>query len=228
MYDSFSPEQIEHFWSKVDKTPGHGPDGECWVWTAGMKTNGEYGGFYLRQVNNTVSCHKFAFLITHKFGLDDIPKEIVIRHTCNNPACVRPEHLKLGTHKHNSEDMVAAGNSLAGVKNYKATLNPTIVQEIRDKWATGDYSKVALATEYGVRASTIWQVVTNRTWRDPNYSPATFPETGNHSCKYTDSQIADIRAMRQEGMSVDEIVNKTGVSTSQVYNIINNRQRTEV
>src|SRR5688572_18610657 len=102
-------EQINRFWSKVRKSGDTNKD--CWEWIAGYKNKEGYGGFYIKQIDNTVLCHKISFCLAHNFELNDIPDCYVIRHTCNNPKCVNPKHLKLGTYQDNSKDMIEAGNS---------------------------------------------------------------------------------------------------------------------
>ena len=161
--------QIERFWSKVDKSPGQGPKGECWEWQGGFKTNGEYGGFYVKQINNTVTCHKLAFLIIHNFNLGDIPNGVVVRHSCNNPPCVRPIHLLLGTCKDNSNDMILAGNSLKADKNPRAILSWEIVNKIRKLWNEEYLTNKQLFDIFNIRRSVIWQIVYNKTWCDQNY-----------------------------------------------------------
>lgn len=212
-------DQIERFWSRVEKSDG------CWLWTAGQKNPEGYGGFYVRQIDNTVCCHKIAFCIEHNFGLHDIPEGIVIRHLCNNHPCVNPAHLALGTYKDNSQDMVAAGNSMAGEKNYKSKVDRAKVQEIRRLWATGEYTKTQLGDLFQLSQSTIWQIVSNRTWKDSSYVPVVFPETNNKACKFTEEQVREIREKYRSGIPVRSLVLQYGVSTSQVYNILHGRQR---
>src|SRR6185436_13549829 len=113
-------------------------------------------GFYLKQIDNTITSHKVAFCINHNFSINKIPESIVVRHKCNNSICCNPKHLLLGTYKDNSEDMVKAGNSSKGVKNTKSKLNEQQVKEIREKWSTGKYKKSWLAKEYNISASVIW------------------------------------------------------------------------
>jgi len=216
---SLEDHEVKRFWSKVDRT------NDCWLWTGGRKNRGGYGGFYVRSKDNTVNCYKIAFCLEHKFDLDEIPEGIVIRHLCNNPVCVRPSHLALGTHKDNSKDMVLAGNSVAGVRNNRAKMSRDKVIEIRRMWSTGDFTKTDLADMFDIAGATVWQIVTNRTWRDPEYVPVTFPETNNKSCKFTDQQVSLLRSEYEAGVPVAKLVLKYGISHSQAYNIISGRQR---
>jgi len=87
----------DRFWTKVDKT------GECWEWR-GKKRKGRglsYGLICRGGVNGYfLYAHRVAWELTY----GTIPAGMVVRHTCDNPACVRPEHLRLGTQLDNIED----------------------------------------------------------------------------------------------------------------------------
>lgn len=224
--DPVEQSQIDRFWSKVDRSPGHGPNGDCWAWTAGIKTKGGYGGFYLKQVDNTISCHKFAFLISHNFGLYDIPDEIVVRHKCNNPNCVNPDHLCLGTYQHNSQDMIdAKRNRKQDGSHICCKLDWNTVNEIRQKWSTGKYHKQELADEFDISGGTAWKIIKGQLWKDENYKPVEFPSMRT---KYSDETVRLVKEDRKNGVSSSEICEKYNMCVSQFYNIINGRQRKEI
>ena len=95
--------EIERFWAKVDQdgpVPKHRPElGQCWVWTANTIPKG-YGLFGRKRY-----AHRYSW--TLHYGT--IPGKLWVLHKCDNPPCVRPDHLFLGTARDNYEDMRAKG-----------------------------------------------------------------------------------------------------------------------
>lgn len=96
-------EAADRLWSKVNKTEN------CWLWT-GSKTAKGYGRFHFGLRNQVVRAHRFVYILM--FG--SIPETQQVRHTCDNPPCVRPDHLVLGTAQHNSNDRVQRARAPRG------------------------------------------------------------------------------------------------------------------
>lgn len=169
---SLTPQLIEHFWSKIDKSPGQGTQGDCWEWKAGRIPQG-YGAFGIRRKN--FPAHRIAYLITHGC----IDNEKCVCHTCDNPPCCNPAHLWEGTLTENAHDMQRKGRKFMGAKasdlmKLKAVrgeaqgiskITAQAVREIRRKFNPPNINLVTLAREYGVRKQTIKQVVSRMTWR---------------------------------------------------------------
>ena len=138
--------------AKVDKSD---PDG-CWIWTGGKLMMGGYGLFRFRG-GKTVQAHRWTY--EHFFG--PIPPDKQLNHTCNRPDCVRPEHLYLGTHQENSDDMMRAGRH---GKSPAHRLSAQQVESIRDEYRDGGRLQ-DIAERYGVHPLTIWRITSGRGWQ---------------------------------------------------------------
>lgn len=91
--DHQQPPIEDRFWSKVQKGPG------CWLWRSA--NDGRYGSFYY--MRRVVKAHRMSWLLTY----GAIPHGREVCHHCDVPACVRPEHLYIGTHGQNMRDAFA-------------------------------------------------------------------------------------------------------------------------
>lgn len=149
--------EVDRFWSKVRKTSG------CWIWAASCFRNG-YGDFKVnrnRRRRPLMLAHRYSW----KLAYGPIPDGLCVLHRCDNRKCVRPAHLFLGTPADNTADMIAKGRMSAGEDRGNVKLTNDIVREIRVEYAAGKGSTYALAEQYGVTQSSIWQIVANKTWR---------------------------------------------------------------
>lgn len=141
----------DRFWGKVDKS------GECWVWTAGRDPKG-YGRIFLE--GRAQIAHRVAWRLS--FGA--IPDGLFVCHHCDNPPCVRPSHLFLGTNADNSADRDRKGrtnNSTAGEANVNARLTAAQVRLIRESTK----SERELGREFGVKGAAIGKARRRETWR---------------------------------------------------------------
>lgn len=91
----------ERFWRKVNLL------GSCWEWT-GNRMKGGYGTFAFRK--GTWGAHRVAYTLC----VAEIPDDKMLLHSCDNPGCVNPAHLRVGSHKDNMEDKVARGRQRNG------------------------------------------------------------------------------------------------------------------
>jgi hypothetical protein len=141
----------QRFWAKVEKTA------TCWVWTACRHPQG-YGQFGC--AGRIVKAHRVAWELTH----GPIPDGLQVCHRCDNPPCVNPDHLFLGTQRDNNHDCIAKGRAknLRGAAHGRARLSAEDVLAIRATHPAASYS--ALARHYGVSKATIAAVVQGRNW----------------------------------------------------------------
>jgi len=91
----------ERFWARVERGTGD----SCWLWT-GSKTPKGYG--HMRINGKNVYVHRLSYQIHH----GPIPDKIEVCHTCDNPPCINPSHLFLGTHAENIEDSKKKGRRI--------------------------------------------------------------------------------------------------------------------
>lgn len=144
------------FWSKVDKSDH--PKG-CWIWV-GARLKAGYGYFWFQKKRQLT--HRVSFI----FSNGNVPQGLDVLHKCDNPSCVNPDHLFLGTQIDNSKDMVNKGrcNPPAGERAAISKLNREQVLNIRQIWKVGGYSKRDIAATYDVHYMTIHAIITRRSW----------------------------------------------------------------
>jgi hypothetical protein len=149
---------IAYFWSKVDRSGGNDA---CWLWTASVDRRG-YGGIHWQHKN--MKATRLAYEMHH--GVI-VPRHLLVCHNCpdgDNPSCVNPRHLFLGTHADNSRDCLEKGRVPRGELQGRARLTDDLVREIRRRSKTGEgYGRLSRA--YGVSPSTIELVVRRKTWK---------------------------------------------------------------
>jgi hypothetical protein len=104
--------------------------------------------------------HRVSYLI----NIGDIPEGYCVCHKCDNPSCVRPEHLFVGTQTDNIADMVSKKRLCRGSGKKESKLTECEVLEIRSRYSNGVVSQKYLADKYGVNASVISRIVNNKAW----------------------------------------------------------------
>jgi len=166
-----SPQRIARFKRKVLQLAAS----ECWTWQ-GTKDPDGYGSVSL--IINGKECHirahRIAYYLAH--GID--PLDLIVCHSCDNPPCVNPDHLWLGTSKDNTQDAVRKGRNMRGDSHYfrtrpecvpkgethyRAKLRAEQVLEIR---ATAThFSRNEIAKRYGVSKRMIQFIVQRKSWK---------------------------------------------------------------
>lgn len=130
----------------------------CWIYTGGHDGYGY--GFMCRNRTHVISFECFK---------GNVPIGMYVCHSCDEPACFNPDHLYLGTHYDNIQDMWKSGRGVmpdrVGSNNGAAWLNEKLVVEIRELYATGDYTQTELGRKYSVDNTTIYKIVHRKLWR---------------------------------------------------------------
>lgn len=153
----------ERFWSKVDQAGG---SEACWPWVSATDRDG-YGVFTIagEGAHHTERAHRVAWSLARGPIPDNAP---VIMHTCDNPPCCNPSHLRPGTLADNNRDRAKKGRSgytgKPGEEARDAKLTNDDVREIRSLAASGVGIR-EIARRYSVAHTTISNAVNRKTWR---------------------------------------------------------------
>lgn len=142
------PELMERFLSKVAKTES------CWLWTGGKSGRG-YGAF---RSPDEKKAHRFSY----SRYVGQIPQGLSVCHRCDNPACVNPDHLFVGTHTDNMKDKMSKGrgNHLVGTKHPRSKLTESQVLAIR----ADNRRQVEIAESYGIKQAQVSEIKRRIAW----------------------------------------------------------------
>ena len=136
----------------------------CWLWNGSQDKDG-YGYFKMRFPFYLKGAHRVSWYL--HTGLD--PRGVCICHHCDNPSCVNPSHLYAGDHASNARDKVERGRCWNGIqkceRNARARLNWQKVDQAR-AWHREGVSRQEIARRLSVGPTTVFALLTNRTWRD--------------------------------------------------------------
>jgi hypothetical protein len=146
---------IEKDYSRFDKKVAKGPG--CWEWTGCLNDDG-YGRF---NIDGTIfRSHRLSY----ERWIGEIQTGMYVMHLCNNPGCVSPFHLEVGTQLDNMRYASVSGRMRTGENNPRAKLTGGDVLEIRSRWAAGEKQKT-LCSDYGVTSATITQITKRNSWK---------------------------------------------------------------
>lgn len=153
------PQDIEKFWGFVSKTD------TCWLWTGGKDKKG-YGKISIGPASNRKhpKAHRISYFLHH----GSLPDDRFVCHSCDNPACVNPDHLFLGTNADNMADMAAKGRAYSwkgrrsGEDNPHAKVTADDVRALRA--ATGLEQIHSIAGRRGISIGHARAIASGRGW----------------------------------------------------------------
>lgn len=150
----------ERFWSKVLKTP------TCWLWT-GVTVRDGYGQFYFRdgQLRRQWPAHRYSYQLEN----GPIPFGMLVLHKCDNPPCVRPDHLFTGTQADNIADCISKGRrriTFGSAKSH-AVINESVALQIKtmhDESSKEKGTKARISRVLGVDRHIVCRVLNGQSW----------------------------------------------------------------
>ena len=150
---------IDKFWSNVDQ---QGPN-DCWPWQGyldrdGYGRYGRYGSDYINFFGTALT-HRQSAILT---GMNI--KNMLVCHHCDNPRCVNPGHLFVGTPADNTRDMVRKGRVAKGEQSGQARLTTRDVLNIRNTYIPYIVTQQQLADQYGVHRLTVHNIINRHGW----------------------------------------------------------------
>lgn len=140
------------FFEKVKKTDN------CWEWIPPKNQDG-YGNFRVNKKN--YRAHRYSYLL--HYGVFDLSLKVC--HRCDNPGCVNPSHLFLGTVQDNSTDMVMKNRQAVGENASRVTLTEEKVRDIVNKFNAGVMDVNVASKKYNITTSHVYRLVKKQQWR---------------------------------------------------------------
>lgn len=221
----------ERFDAKVLKGDG------CWEWQA-TKNNKGYGMIGI----TTAIGKRLAHRVSYELHIGPIPDGLCVLHRCDNPACVRPGHLFLGTKRDNVADMDTKGRRVVGINpdnkpprhteddHPRAKLTVRLVEALRHRHAAGA-SLCALARECDVNKTVMRRALQGKTWpsaggplavSQPKKYESYIGSTHANS-KLTEEIVRSARMRHANGLSGQKLADEYGVSISVMYDALKGR-----
>ena len=149
VYERLSLE--DRFWSKVNKNKS------CWEWI-GAKFSSGYG--VIRVSGKSKRSHR----VSYELNVGPIPEGMSVLHKCDNPVCVNPVHLFVGTQQDNMKDRGDKGRTAKGEDSGVSKLTRKQVDKIRDEYKNTKTTHAELGKKYNICRSQITCVINRKNW----------------------------------------------------------------
>ena len=157
------PQQVvDFFWSKI--IPPNDEINDCWIW------KGPFNNYNYGKLNFSTQSGTYQTIGAHRFSwecfIGSIPNKLLVCHKCDNPPCVNPNHLFLGTDNDNKIDNVNKSRHYFGSKHFNTILTDQNVRDIITDTLNNKYTSIVdVCNIYNVSYETIRFIVVGKTWK---------------------------------------------------------------
>lgn len=130
------------------------------------KRGNKYGYGFCSFEGHSARMHRAVYCQANGVTLSDI-EGLSVRHTCDNPRCINPNHLVIGTHVQNMEDMKSRKRQAYGERNARAVTTWEQVEQMRAMyvWGSSTHGCTALAKMFGLSESHVSRIVRGEVWK---------------------------------------------------------------
>lgn len=202
---------VASFWKRVARGEG------CWIWTGGKA--GPYGQLQYR--GKRLLAHRFSWVLAAEQAC---PAGLVVRHRCDNPPCVRPDHLEIGSHAQNNRDAYArssrAANATRGTGRPNAVLDDELVASLR-RQARAGRSIRSIAGDFEFAYTTIYRAIRGSGWPHVTEPPVASTRKGKpHHANFVRNSpelAAKARALGDRGLSLQEVAHRLGITKTAAF-----------
>jgi len=200
---------FERFMEKVEVTEN------CWIWK-GFKTAKGYGQIGKGKAGEPILR---AHRVSWEFAYGEIEEGLLVCHKCDNPSCVKPSHLFLGTPQENSSDMVMKGRNGSGFNVYNAKYTDEMIEKVRSEYESGHFTQRELADKFGIARSYMNKLLNGQRRKPPKGNT-------HHNSKFNDEEIRVIKSLWETGNYTRKQLAETfEMSYGNMVAIINGRAR---
>lgn len=192
------------------------PETSCWNWQR-TKTPKGYG-----RIGDS-----YAHRVSYETFIGPIPKRLCVCHRCDNPSCINPAHLFVGTHKDNMQDCVQKNRisrkgGRRGEAHHSAKLSVEKVEAIFTAYSNGQ-PVAEIAQSLGLKPSSIYKVLKRKSWKALNLEAppiSAFRSDGTQKLsRLTASEVASLKADRQAGLTYAQLGAKWRIGAPTAYKI---------